>query len=148
MQRFVPGLYSRLTKSLAPARFLLAVQSRDFSVRVAQKAPNFSGTAVVNGQFKDIELRDFIGKYLVLFFYPLDFTFVCPTELIAFSDRMEEFKNINCNIVGVSTDSQFSHLSWINMSRKVIIFLIDFIFTLFFLIWVSFLFYRLAVLVA
>ncbi|VDN97608.1 unnamed protein product [Rodentolepis nana] len=115
MQRLLSSLFSR---SSAPIRLLSAVKSRDFSVKVTQKAPNFAGTAVVNGQFKEISLHDFIGKYLVLFFYPLDFTFVCPTELIAFSDRIEEFNKINCNVVGVSTDSHFSHLSWINMSRK------------------------------
>ena len=69
-----------------------------------QPAPQFSGTAVVNGQFKDISLEDYRGKYLVLFFYPLDFTFVCPTEIIAFSDRVEEFKKLNCEVVACSTD--------------------------------------------
>ncbi|KAM7537151.1 hypothetical protein Aperf_G00000077596 [Anoplocephala perfoliata] len=118
MQHATSSLFCKLARPLPFARFLPLIQSRDFSVKVTQKAPNFAGTAVVNGQFKEIELRDFIGKYLVLFFYPLDFTFVCPTELIAFSDRIEEFKKIGCNVVGVSTDSQFSHLSWINMPRK------------------------------
>ncbi|RNA41959.1 cytochrome b-245 heavy chain, partial [Brachionus plicatilis] len=88
------------------------------AARVQQPAPDFKGTAVVNGDFKDIQLSDYKGKYLVLFFYPLDFTFVCPTEIIAFSDRMEEFKAINTEVVGVSTDSQFSHLAWINLDRK------------------------------
>nr|CDS27660.2 thioredoxin peroxidase [Hymenolepis microstoma] len=115
MQRLMSCLYSQSSASI---RLLSAAQSRYFSAKVTRKAPNFAGTAVVNGQFKDIGLHDFIGKYLVLFFYPLDFTFVCPTELIAFSDRIEEFNKIDCNVVGVSTDSHFSHLSWINMSRK------------------------------
>ncbi|KAF7278363.1 peroxiredoxin 2 [Rhynchophorus ferrugineus] len=81
-------------------------------------APSFSGTAVVNGQFKDIKLEDYKGQYVVIFFYPLDFTFVCPTEIIAFSDRFEEFKKINTVLIGVSTDSHFSHLAWINTPRK------------------------------
>ncbi|XP_030758949.1 LOW QUALITY PROTEIN: peroxiredoxin 1-like [Sitophilus oryzae] len=81
-------------------------------------APSFSGTAVIKGDFKDIKLEDFKGQYVVLFFYPLDFTFVCPTEIIAFSDRAEEFKKINTAVIGVSTDSHFSHLAWINTPRK------------------------------
>ncbi|XP_028142509.1 peroxiredoxin 1 [Diabrotica virgifera virgifera] len=81
-------------------------------------APVFKGTAVVNGMFKDISLEDYKGQYVVLFFYPLDFTFVCPTEIIAFSDRFEEFKKINTAVVACSTDSQFSHLAWINTPRK------------------------------
>lgn len=81
-------------------------------------APKFAGTAVVNGAFKEIKLEDYAGKYLVLFFYPLDFTFVCPTEIIAFSDRVEEFKKIGCEVIGVSTDSHFTHLAWINTPRK------------------------------
>lgn len=62
--------------------------------QVTQPAPDFKGKAVVDGQFKDIQLADYQGKYLVLFFYPLDFTFVCPTEIIAFSDRASEFRAI------------------------------------------------------
>jgi len=81
-------------------------------------APNFAGTAVVNGEFKELNLSQYKGKYVVLFFYPLDFTFVCPTEIIAFSDRAEEFRKIGCEIIGCSTDSHFTHLAWINTPRK------------------------------
>lgn len=81
-------------------------------------APAFSGTAVVGTQFKEISLSDYKGKYLVLFFYPLDFTFVCPTEIVAFSDRAEEFRSKNCEIIACSTDSHFTHLAWINTPRK------------------------------
>ncbi|XP_050527484.1 peroxiredoxin 1 [Daktulosphaira vitifoliae] len=81
-------------------------------------APKFSGTAVVNGQFKDISLESYKGKYVVLFFYPLDFTFVCPTEIIAFSDRADEFNAINCQVIAASCDSQFSHLAWVNTPRN------------------------------
>lgn len=52
------------------------------------------------------------GKYVVFFFYPLDFTFVCPTEIIAYSDRADEFKKINCEVIGASVDSHFCHLAW------------------------------------
>lgn len=85
---------------------------------VQKPAPNFEGIAVVNNDFKEIKLSDYKGKYLVLFFYPLDFTFVCPTEIIAFSDRIDEFNAINAEVIGVSCDSHFSHLAWINTPRK------------------------------
>jgi len=87
-------------------------------LQLTKPAPNFQGTAVVDGEFKEIKLADYKGKYLVLFFYPLDFTFVCPTEIIAFSDRVEEFRSINCEVVAASTDSHFSHLAWVNTPRK------------------------------
>ncbi|XP_035727916.1 peroxiredoxin 1-like [Vespa mandarinia] len=85
---------------------------------IQKPAPAFRGTAVVNGQFKEISLSDYEGQYVVLFFYPLDFTFVCPTEIIAFSDRSQEFKDIGCQVIAASTDSHFSHLAWINTPRK------------------------------
>jgi peroxiredoxin (alkyl hydroperoxide reductase subunit C) len=92
--------------------------SRLLAAHVQAPAPDFRGTAVVDGNFKQISLTDFKGRYLVLFFYPLDFTFVCPTEIIAFSDNISQFTAINCDVVGVSTDSHFSHLAWINTPRK------------------------------
>jgi alkyl hydroperoxide reductase subunit AhpC len=84
----------------------------------ARKAPEFTGKAVVNGAFKDICLSQYAGKYVVLLFYPADFTFVCPTEIIAFSDRVEEFRKEECEIIAVSTDSEFAHLAWINTPRE------------------------------
>uniref|UniRef100_A0A8C3H390 Thioredoxin-dependent peroxide reductase, mitochondrial n=1 Tax=Corvus moneduloides TaxID=1196302 RepID=A0A8C3H390_CORMO len=89
-----------------------------FAAAVTQHAPSFKGTAVVNGEFKELSLDDFKGKYLVLFFYPLDFTFVCPTEIVAFSNKANEFRDVNCEVVAVSVDSHFSHLAWINTPRK------------------------------
>ncbi|XP_033109324.1 peroxiredoxin-1-like [Anneissia japonica] len=86
--------------------------------QITKPAPYFSGTAVANNDFKEINLSDYKGKYLVFFFYPLDFTFVCPTELIAFSDRVSEFKDINCEVIACSCDSHFSHLAWVNTPRK------------------------------
>ncbi|CAF2902551.1 unnamed protein product [Rotaria sp. Silwood2] len=73
--------------------------------QISKPAPSFEGIAVINGEFKEISLNDFKNKYLVLLFYPLDFTFVCPTEIIAFSDRIEEFKKINTE-------------AWINTPRE------------------------------
>ncbi len=87
------------------------------AVRVQKEAPNFTATAVVNEEFKQIHLSDYRGKYVILFFYPLDFTFVCPTEIIAFSDRIKDFHDRNCEVLGVSVDSQFSHLAWIKTPR-------------------------------
>jgi peroxiredoxin (alkyl hydroperoxide reductase subunit C) len=87
-------------------------------LRVGQAAPEFMATAVVDQEFKTTKLSDYRGKYVVLFFYPLDFTFVCPTEITAFSDRYEEFSSLNAEVLGVSVDSEFSHLAWIQTERK------------------------------
>ncbi|KAE8620042.1 hypothetical protein XENTR_v10010080 [Xenopus tropicalis] len=91
---------------------------RAVKTHIGQPAPAFKATAVVNGEFKDIQLSDYLGKYVVLFFYPLDFTFVCPTEIIAFSDHAGDFSKINCQLIAVSVDSQFTHLAWTNVPRK------------------------------
>ena len=85
---------------------------------VTKDAPDFTAQAVVNGEFQPVTLSDYRNKsYVLLFFYPLDFTFVCPTEIIAFSDRIAEFKKRNVEVLGVSIDSRFSHLAWINTPR-------------------------------
>ncbi len=84
---------------------------------VGKKAPNFKAAAVVDGgEFEDnYSLSQFIGKkYVIFFFYPLDFTFVCPTELLAFQDKLAEFEKRNCAVVGCSVDSKFSHWAWLN----------------------------------
>ena len=85
---------------------------------VGLQAPDFSATAVVDQEFKEITLSHYRGKFVVLFFYPLDFTFVCPTEITAFSDRYSDFSSRNCEVLGVSVDSQFSHLAWVQTDRK------------------------------
>ena len=85
------------------------------SLLVTQKAPEFKATAVMDDNtFKEISLNDYKGKYTLLFFYPLDFTFVCPSEILAFNDRVQEFKERNCHLLGVSIDSHFTHLAWKN----------------------------------
>jgi peroxiredoxin (alkyl hydroperoxide reductase subunit C) len=87
-------------------------------VLVQQPAPDFKAQAVMpNKEFKEIKLSDYNGKYRLLFFWPLDFTFVCPTEIIAFSDRNEEFAKLGVQILGVSIDSHFTHLAWRNTPR-------------------------------
>ncbi len=88
------------------------------SVLVNQPAPEFEATAVVNGQFQPVKLSDYRGKYVVLFFYPLDFTFVCPTELHAFSEKLAAFQERNCELIGISVDSHFSHLAWLNTPKN------------------------------
>jgi len=85
---------------------------------VQKPAPNFEAQAVVDGEFKNVKLSDYKGKYLVFFFYPLDFTFVCPTEIIAFSDRADEFKAMGCEVLACSVDSHFSHLAWTDTPRN------------------------------
>src|SRR5204863_1207620 len=88
------------------------------SAFVSAPAPDFSADAYVNGEFRKLSLADYKGKWLVLFFYPLDFTFVCPTEINAFSDEIEKFKKLGCEVLGVSVDSKFSHNAWTKLSRK------------------------------
>jgi peroxiredoxin (alkyl hydroperoxide reductase subunit C) len=89
------------------------------SVLVAQPAPEFKAQAVMaDGSFKEISLSDYKGKYVVLFFYPLDFTFVCPTEIIAFSEAAKAFEDLGVQLLGVSIDSHFSHLAWRNTARN------------------------------
>jgi len=86
------------------------------SVLVGKQAPGFKATAVMaDGSINpDFKLADYTGKYVVLFFYPLDFTFVCPTELIAFSKRIKEFEDRDVQVIGCSIDSQFTHIAWRN----------------------------------
>ena len=87
-------------------------------IQVGQKAPDFKAEAVVGKGFKEVSLSDYKGKYVVLFFYPLDFTFVCPTEITAFSDKAAEFEKNNAQIIGASVDSKFSHLAWVDQPRS------------------------------
>ena len=88
------------------------------SILVTKEAPNFVAPAVMpDGSIvEDFKLSDLLGKYVILFFWPLDFTFVCPTEIIAHDKRVDHFKERNVEIVGVSIDSQFTHFAWRNTS--------------------------------
>ncbi|KAG5483066.1 hypothetical protein LSCM4_07285 [Leishmania orientalis] len=82
-------------------------------------APEFNEVALMpNGTFKNITLSSYKGKWVVLFFYPLDFTFVCPTEIIQFSDNMCRFKDLNCEVIACSMDSEYAHLQWTSQDRK------------------------------
>ena len=89
------------------------------SILVGKIAPHFSAKAVRKGEvLEDFSLRDFLGKYVVFFFYPLDFTFVCPTELHAFQERAEEFEKRNAQIIGCSVDSCDSHSAWLSTAKS------------------------------
>ncbi len=90
------------------------------STLVTKQAPDFTATAVMpdNSMKDDFKLSDYRGKYVILFFYPLDFTFVCPSEIIAFDKNLDKFKQRDCEVIGVSIDSQFSHWAWKNTPVK------------------------------
>jgi len=91
------------------------------SVLVGKKAPKFNAPAVVNGSevVENFSLDQYLGKkYVLFYFYPADFTFVCPTEIIAFQNRIEEFNNRNVAVVGCSVDSEFSHWKWLQTEKK------------------------------
>jgi peroxiredoxin (alkyl hydroperoxide reductase subunit C) len=92
------------------------------AVLVGKKAPGFAAPAVINGgeMVEGFSLEQYLGnKYVVFFFYPADFTFVCPTELIAFQDRIKEFEDKNVAVVGCSVDSHFSHWKWLQNGIRV-----------------------------
>jgi peroxiredoxin (alkyl hydroperoxide reductase subunit C) len=122
--RFTPARPA--SKAFAPRRTAGVRSVRGLSVSasahvkplVGHPAPDFTAEAVFDQEFIKVQLSKYRGKYVVLFFYPLDFTFVCPTEITAFSDRYAEFKALNTEVLGVSVDSQFSHLAWVQTDRK------------------------------
>ncbi|CDY56598.1 BnaC03g73430D [Brassica napus] len=126
---FLPTLSSpslRLARP-SPLTSIRSTSRRSFAVKaqtddlplVGNKAPDFEAEAVFDQEFIKVKLSEYIGKkYVILFFYPLDFTFVCPTEITAFSDRYAEFEKLNTQVLGVSVDSVFSHLAWVQTDRK------------------------------
>jgi peroxiredoxin (alkyl hydroperoxide reductase subunit C) len=97
-----------------------ALAKEPISAKVGQPAPDFNMPSTKNMETlaENLALSDYAGKWLVLLFYPLDFTFVCPTELTAFSDRLEELQGIGAEVIGVSTDSVHSHRAWIKTPRE------------------------------
>lgn len=89
------------------------------SLLVGKKAPQFKAQAVASGKIvNELTLDLFLGKYVLLFFYPLDFTFVCPTELHAFQDKLEEFNKREAEVIGCSIDSAYCHLAWMNTPKS------------------------------
>lgn len=87
-------------------------------LKVGQPAPEFKAQAYVAGDFKDVSLQDFRGKWVALYFYPLDFTFVCPTEIKSFAEHEATFKEFGCQVIGASTDSAYSHKAWFERDLK------------------------------
>lgn len=87
---------------------------------IGKKAPDFNASAVINGNkiVNNFTLNQFNDKYILLFFYPKDFTFVCPTELHAFQEKIQDFEERNVQLIAVSTDTEYSHLGWLNISKK------------------------------
>lgn len=89
------------------------------SSMVTREAPDFAAQAVMpDNSFAELKLSSYRGKYVVLFFYPLDFTFVCPSEIIAFDKALSKFQGKDCEVIGVSVDSHFTHLAWKNTARQ------------------------------
>ncbi len=89
------------------------------SVLVGKKAPSFKAKAVAGKKIIDsFSLETYRGKYVIFFFYPLDFTFVCPTELHAFQEKIADFEKRNCQVVGCSVDSPYTHLAWLNTAKN------------------------------
>jgi len=88
-------------------------------VNINDPAPDFNENALINGDIKKISLDDFKGKWLILFFYPADFTFICPTELGELADRYDEFKSLGAEIISVSTDTAYVHKAWHDTSPLI-----------------------------
>lgn len=88
-------------------------------VRIGEEVPDFNVKAFHNGEFKNINLSDYKGKWLILAFYPADFTYICPTELARFADNYEQFKDLNCEILSVSTDTEQVHKAWHDTSDSI-----------------------------
>ncbi len=84
---------------------------------IGQKAPAFTAKAVINGEIKDISLSDYTGKNIILIFYPADFSFICPTELFAFQDKLKDFESKNTVLIAISVDQVYSHQKWLETPR-------------------------------
>jgi peroxiredoxin 2/4 len=84
---------------------------------IGKQAPDFRAQAFIEGQIKTVSLEDYKDKYKIMFFYPLDFTFICPTEIMAFQELLEEFKKRQAVVLGISVDSVYSHRAWSQVSR-------------------------------
>jgi alkyl hydroperoxide reductase subunit AhpC len=110
-RRAAPTMFASATRLCAYDALSIA--------QVQREAPAFTAQAVApSGEISNVSLQDFRGKYVVLLFYPLDFTFVCPTEIINFSERHAEFEKIGAQVLAISVDSVFSHLAWTKTDRK------------------------------
>ena len=104
-------------KQMMTVRAFSSVYQDPVKARVTLPAPAFSGMAWTDNQFKKISLADYAGKYVVLFFYPLDFTFVCPTEICAFNDAASKFSKVGAQLIACSVDSHFTHAEYTKKPR-------------------------------
>nr|YP_009297535.1 thiol-specific antioxidant protein [Hildenbrandia rivularis]AOM67079.1 thiol-specific antioxidant protein [Hildenbrandia rivularis] len=96
------------------------MESNDYTVRVGDKAPNFVAKAVNRQAFEKVNLSEFFGKkYVILLFYPYDFSFVCPTEIVAFNDKYDVFSQLNTQVLCISVDSHYTHLAWVQAEEEV-----------------------------
>ena len=111
-------LFSFLSLFLCEDKEIITYKYHPHTCLPRQKAPFFQATACLDGKFTKVSLSDYIGRYLAVIFYPFDFTYVCPTELISFSDSLDKFKAINADVIAVSTDSHFTHLAWTKTPRN------------------------------
>lgn len=107
-------LFTKVLQNIKP----YTTQIPRMVAQVQKPAPKFTKTAVVDGVFEEVSLDQYKGKYVILGFIPLAFTFVCPTEITAFSDAIEKFKALNAEVLFASTDSEYSLLAWTNVARK------------------------------
>lgn len=107
------------TAATLPSPLKSPLTTLSFMPQVQSYAPDFRGIAVVDSQLREIQLGDYQGKFLLLFFYPQDFTLACPSELVEYSERAAEFRSVNTEIVAISTDSYYTHLAWTNTPRKL-----------------------------
>jgi alkyl hydroperoxide reductase subunit AhpC len=114
LQEIISLWFFFLASIIKASQFLIS----EVNMIVSKLAPAIQAKASVRGQIQEISLESYRGKWVILLFYPLDFTFVCPTELIAFSESAAEFKKYDTELLGISVDSVYSHLAWDRMSRK------------------------------
>jgi len=106
-----------LIVSTAAIGDIVQYQYKSVNIFPRQRAPYWSAMAVENQKFVKKTSEEYKGKYLIMLFYPFDFTYVCPTEIIAFSEAADKFRELNTEVVGISTDSHFTHLAWIKTPR-------------------------------
>ncbi|KAH9020066.1 2-cysteine peroxiredoxin [Lactarius pseudohatsudake] len=96
----------------------MSVTCERSDVSIQSPAPVFSVTTLIDGSFKEVSLGDYLSQWVILMFYPLDFTFVCPTEILTFNDALPEFSRLNTTVLAISSDSEYSHHAWAQQARS------------------------------
>ncbi|KAM3575806.1 hypothetical protein VYU27_002293 [Nannochloropsis oceanica] len=121
LRRSIAAISATRSAALAASTMTRAMGSVTYSppaAKIGKPAPDFTAGAVIDGEITKLSLSDYRGKYVALLFYPKDHTFVCPTEIIAYSDAYQRFEEVGTKVIGISTDTEESHLSWIRTPRK------------------------------